>query len=373
MTDTFVSPITVVSPLSPPPDVVTLTVGGQSISGWTDVRITRRCEAATNDFEVGLTSTNPTNGSQVVAYAGQSCVVKIGRDTVLTGYIDKDMNAGDANSHRLGIVGRGKCCDLVDCAATWHGGQIGAAEPLQIAAKLAEPYGITVNAGPGLDIERPIPQFNLTYGETCVEIIDRLCSYSGLMFYEDEYGDLLLTQVGSTQAASGFVYGQNVQAFSVTNSMDQRFSDYVCVPVSVDLLGDLGDGPLQFFTAYDQNVPRFRNQYLVAESVSGSRSLCELRALWEANRCAGRGTSVTLTTTSWRDAGGTLWAPNTLVPVTIPGLRQGPNAMLCVSEVTFGYSDEGGKIAELVLLPPAAFAKEPIQIQPTPFATDELS
>ena len=371
MSDVVISPVTVISPLAAPPDTVTLTVAGAMISGWTDVRITRRCEAATNDFEVGLTASNPSNGSDVVAYAGQQCVLKIGRDTVLTGYIDRDFNAGDANSHRLGIQGRGKCSDLVDCAAVSKGGQISGSSALQIAARLAEPYDITVNAGPGLDIEKAIPQFNLNYGETAVEIIDRICTYGGLMFYEDELGNLLLAQVGATTAASGFVYGQNVQSWSVTNSMDERFSDYVCAAYSTGLFGDIGDDPF-YFTAHDPNVPRYRNQYLVTKAVSGSRELCELRALWEAARRAGRGTSVTITTGSWRDAGGTLWAPNTLVPVTLPGLRQGANTMLCISEATFVYGEDGGKIAELVLLPPSGLTKKPIQIQPTPYATAEL-
>ena len=352
-------------------DTVTLVVNGQTITGWTETRITRRAEGIPNDFEFGLTAANPSDGSQVVAYAGQSCTVMIGKDTVITGYIDRDTNGGDAESHRLGIVGRGKCCDLVDCSAEWQGGQISGASALQVAAKLAEPYGITVNAGPGLNITKPIPQFNLNYGETAQQLIDRICTYSGLLYYEDEYGDLLLAQVGASNAASGFAYGQNVQAWNVANSMDQRFSDYTCASVAVDIFGDLGDGSLLYFTAKDPNVPRHRLMYLVAESISGSRELCQLRALWEAARRAGRGTAVTVTADSWRDTGGTLWTPNTLAPVSLPGLRQGPNTMLCISEVALIENAERGKVADVTLLPPAAFSQQPLVIQPTPFATGE--
>ena len=353
-----------------PDDTVTLTVGGQMISGWTSVAITRGCERIPNSFELGLTSTNPNDGSQVVAYAGQTCSVQIGSDTVVTGYVDRDTNGGDANGHALSIIGRGKCADLVDCAAVYKGGQISGSEGIQIASKLAAPYGITVKPGPGLDIERPIPQFNLDYGESAQEIIERICSYSGLLYYENEKGDLLFAEVGASNAASGFAYGQNVQSWSVVNSMDQRFSDYVCVPVSVASFEDTFEATPAFI-AYDKNVPRYRNTYLVAQSVSNSFELCQIRALWEAARRAGRGTTVTLTADSWRDSAGTLWTPNTLAPVTLPGLRQGPNTMLCISEVTFRYDDAGGKIADIVLLPSSAFAPEPIQIQPVPLATNE--
>ena len=366
------APITVTAG-APVDDTVSVITNGQTITGWTEVRITRRAEGIPNDFDVALTANNPSDNSQVVAQRGQSCVVKIGRNTVITGYIDRDTNEGDADNHRLGIIGRGKCSDLVDCSAEWKGGQISGSSALQIASKLAEPYGITVVQAPGLNIDRVIPQFNLNFGETAQAIIDRVCTYGGYLYYEDEVGDLLLSQVGVTAAASGFVYGQNVQTWSVQNSLDQRYSDYVCAAVSVDTFQDTGDGGLLYFTAYDKEVLRHRLMYLVAESVTGSLQLCEDRALWEAARRAGRGTSVKVTADSWRDTSGTLWTPNTLAPVTVPGLRLPPASQLVISEVTLVYNEERGKVAEVSLLPQAAFALQPTQIQPTSFGSNELT
>ncbi|WP_158918059.1 phage baseplate assembly protein [Caulobacter sp. S45] len=363
-----VAPITVTSGKAVPDDTITLIVNGQNITGWTDVRITRRCEGIPNDFELGLTALNPSDSSQVVAYAGQTCVVKVGRDTVITGNIDRDTNQIDANSHRLGIIGRGKCADLVDCSAEYPGGQISGASALGIAAKLAEAYGITTSQI-GIQTETPIPQFNLSLGETAQEIVDQICTYSGLLYYEDELGDLILSQIGSEQAASGFAYGQNVQAWNVVNSMDQRFSKYVCAMVSISPLTEQERTDNLFFTAFDPNVTRHRTKYLIAESVSGASELLEFRALWEAARQAGRGTVVTLTADSWRDAGGTLWTPNTLAPVTGPGLRMSPGAQLVISEVVLRYDNDGGKVADVTLMPPAAFAPQPIQILTPPLAT----
>lgn len=371
MTDTTVAGATVTAGAIPD-DTVSLVVNGQVITGWTDVRITRRCEGIPNDFEVGLTALNPTDGSAVVAYAGQPCAVKVGKDTVITGYIDRDTNAGGPDGHRLGIIGRGKCADLVDCAAKCPGGQISGATALQIASKLAEPYDITAYQL-GAVAEYPIPQFNLNLGETAQEIIDRICTYSALLYYEDEDGDLVLARAGTSTAASGFGYGVNVQEWSVTNSMDQRFSDYLCALVSIAPLTEEANTDNIFYTAHDQNVGRPRNMYLIAESVSGSQELCERKATWEASRRAGRGTSVTVLADSWRDSGGALWAPNTLVPVSLPGLRLGDPATLCISEVTFIIDNDRGKVAQVTLLPPAAFQLQPIQIQPTPFATGELT
>jgi prophage tail gpP-like protein len=82
------------------------------------------------------------------------------------------------------------------------------------------------------------------------------------------------------------------------------------------------------------------------------------------NRSAGRGARVDVTTDSWRDAGGTLWTPNTLVPVDVPGLVLA-NKELLLAEVTYRYGDDGGTLADLVLMPAEAFLLEPIQLQPT--------
>jgi prophage tail gpP-like protein len=162
------------------------------------------------------------------------------------------------------------------------------------------------------------------------------------------------------------VYGQNVLEWNVTNSMDGRYSDYAATLLAIDTFGALG--PLSaFYKATDPNVPRHRLQYLVVEAVANGPTLCERRANWEAARRAGRGTVVTTRVDSWRDAGGTLWTPNTLVPVTGPGLRL-QNNQLVLSEVTYRYSEETGKVADLTLMPPAAFALEPIVLQPSALA-----
>ena len=319
---------------------------------------------------MGLTTTNP-NSTPVQAYAGQACVIQIGGRPVLTGWIDDDVNGGEPGSHRLGITGRGKCCDLVDCAAKYPHGQISGANALEVASKLAEPYGITVVQYPGLAQPKPIPQFNLNYGDTAQALIDRVCTYSGLLYYEDEGGDLVLAQVGTTKAASGFVFGQNVERFSVRNSMAGRFSDYVATLVSTATFEDTGDDTVDQFTAHDPNVSRYRNTYLIAEAVTGGQELAKQRALWEASRRAGRGTLVSATADSWRDTAGTLWTPNTLAPVTLPGLRLPAATQLVISEVTYSYDLQGGHTAEVVLMPSAAFELEPIILQPTPLGSGE--
>src|SRR5690348_4648868 len=65
-------------------DDLTLKVDGSAISGWMDVRVTRRCEACPNDFQVGLTERFPGQADAVSIAAGAPFTLLIGSDPVMT-------------------------------------------------------------------------------------------------------------------------------------------------------------------------------------------------------------------------------------------------------------------------------------------------
>ena len=347
-----------------PDDTVAIKVNGTAISGWTDLTLTVDIESMPRVFRLGATALN----GGVPAKAGDPCVVSIGADTVLTGNIDIDDGGGDFGSHDFNLTGRGACADLVDCAAQWPGGQISGSNALAVTSKLAQAYNISAYAAPGADLGPVIPQFNLNFGEKAFDIIERVTAFAGLLAYEDAAGKVVLSQVGTTKAASGAVYGQNVLKRRVTNSLAARFASYACSMLPVDTMGDIGGSPI-FFTATDGGVPRPRLMYIVADAIAGGQDLCRRRALWEAARRFGRGTKVEVTVDSWRDSAGALWTPNTLVPVSLPELRTpGGTADMLLSRIVFRYGAQGKKLADLTLMPPAAF--QVLQVPIVPVAAD---
>lgn len=343
---------------------LTIEVGGRALSGWTEIDVTLRAEGFPPSFSIAMTAPDPFGGA--VARAGDPCVVKIGGDVVITGYVDRDENASSRDGHRLGLVGRGKTQDLVDCSAEWQGGQIQSATALEIATKLAQPYGITVKLADGASPGDAVPQFNLTYGESAAEIIQRVARNAGLLAYEDTAGELVLAQAGTVTASSGAKYGENVQSCSVSNAMDQRFSEVRCAWNSINDLGDVDGADEKFFfdTEKDPNVPRHRLMYLVLEAAADPLPFTIKKAKWEVARRAGRASAISLTLDSWRDGSGKLWQPNTLIPVDgIPGNRAGEQ--LCIAEVHFHRSSDRGTVADLYVMAPGAFLPEPISLQPT--------
>jgi prophage tail gpP-like protein len=344
-------------------DDLTLTVGEQTISGWLDVRVTRGIERCPSDFDISLTERFPGEAAEVVVQEGDRCEVYVGGDLVVTGYVDKYVPSISASAHSIRVCGRGKCQDLVDCAAEWENCQISGSSALQIASKLAGAYEDLQVWSRGEDVGAPIPQTNLILGETAWEIIERVCRFRGLLAYETADGNLFLGQVGDTSAASGFTEGVNVQSATMDYSIDQRFSEYIALLQSTDRFGDAGEGGNIRAHAYDRGVRRNRKMMIIAEYGDSGGDVVARRAEWEAARRLGRANRLRLTTDSWRDAAGALWEPNTLVPLELPSLKVTGKRWL-ISEVTYQRDEEGTR-ADLVIMPREAFIPQPVVLNPT--------
>lgn len=377
-----------------PKEDVTLTVDNQNVAGWTTVRITRGIERLPSDFDIRLTEKYPGAVRNVIVQPGMLCVVKIGNDVVLTGYIDKYVPEIDGDNHIIQITGRSKCQDLVDCSALWPSGQIASTDALDIATKLAKPYGIKVNtlSSQGDLFPLPkVPQQMYVYSESAVDIIARSCRASGLLFYDDVNGNLVLAQVGNTKAGCGFQEGINVQRARGTFTMDQRFSYMMVRLQALAFLSDVSNKGSVLFPASgepnvtynskginnlssssaagktDSGVIRFRNKNLICEyplTTTQAGVYMEQLWNWEKNRRYGRSFRADITTDSWRDSAGTLWTPNTLIDIAIPSIRMLNKVTYVISEVTYMRDDENGTTCQIVAMPPQAFTVQPIVLTP---------
>jgi prophage tail gpP-like protein len=194
------------------------------------------------------------------------------------------------------------------------------------------------------------------------QVIDRVCRYEALLAYEDQDGNLVLAQAGSGQMASGFQCPGNVEAASVSFSMDELFSDYYVLWTSTDTDSQVRQATNGQFGslhghATDPMVPRFRPRAIVSEQMANGIDLGQQRATWEANRRRGRSQAVTLTCDFWRDSAGALWQPNALAPVDI-SICKISNQSWLIAEVVYRRGEDGTH-ADLTLMPAAAFQPEP--------------
>ena len=368
--DPVVQKVNVTAKNSAPSDDVTVLIAGQVYGGWQDVRITRGIERLPSDFELRLTDLYASESDVLQIKPGDACAVRIGGSAVLTGYVDVVMPSISKDEHALTVRGRGKCADLVDCSAEWPGGQIQGSSVLEVARKLAQPYGITVDAvdDPG----KPIPSFSLMFGESPYDIIERLCRYSQLLVYDDEDGNLLLARASSQAAASGFREGVNVESATSVLSMNERFSEYRCYPNAFNTLQELGEAGFLKSSQEDVDVPRHRLKILIADTTgNGAEDVAKARAGWEASRRYGRSYVVRLTTDNWRDKAGSLYQANTLVNVDLPTLKVA-DQLWAISEVTYRKGADGTH-CDLIIMPPQGFLVAPTVFQPgLPAEVDQM-
>lgn len=370
------TPLDLINPHGAPPrgspvttaDVLTLQVGNQVLSGWQRVMVMRSMDSIPANFDLEITEKYP-NTPDVTIQPGQPCTVTIGNDLVLTGYVDRYSAAISASSHTVRISGRSKSEDLVDCSAFFgdpdHPSfQMRNTNALAVIQALAAPYNVTIQsmAGPGADV----PQLNINVGETAWEIIDRLIRVSGFVAYDMPDGSMMLGQAGTDNMGSGFQLGQNVEQADIAYTMDQRFSDYQGYFLSTVTYGEGGQltdpaaGPVH----HDQGVPRFRKRFVVSEQMGSAQPMADQRAIWECNRRYGRSQQFNVTCDSWRDAAGTLWAPNHLAPIKATQMKlDTDNKPWCIGGVTY-TRDENGQHATLILMPVEAFSPEPSVLLP---------
>ncbi|OSK27547.1 bacteriophage Mu P protein [Escherichia coli M056] len=178
-------------------DNVTLRVNGRTWSGWTSVRIGAGIERLARDFTVEITRQWPgeegTTTLQSRIKNGSKVDVLMGDELVVTGWVEATPVRYDAGSVSTGIVGRSLTADLIDCTAepTQFRGQ----SLIQIAQALARPFGIeVVNSGAPSGV---IPDVQPDYGETVMEVINKMLGQQQALAYDDPYGRLVIGGIGS--------------------------------------------------------------------------------------------------------------------------------------------------------------------------------
>lgn len=346
----------------PKEDQVSLLINGKRIMGWDSIRITRGIERFPSDFELSLMDYYPATDEQQLVKAGDPCEVLIGEDKVITGYIDSWNPAINKSQHQVNVSGRGKCQDLVDCSAKWPNNVISQSNALQIAQKLASWYDISVSSDIGQ--LQNIPQFTLNWGESSQQVIERTSRWSALLYYELPDGNLFLTRAGTDIAASGVSQGVNIEEANYSDSMANRFSDYVGVSLSISPMGG-DESSVQNAFARDPEAEkmRYRNYISIIESTLITAKREQESIVWEMNRRYGRSKELRVVIDSWRDADNQLWQINTLIPINIPvfGLTE---KQWLLSEVVFMRGLDGTK-AILTLTPPEAFIVEPYEFYQT--------
>jgi prophage tail gpP-like protein len=82
-------------------------IRGRALHGWDRIRITRGIERMPSDFDISIMDYYPGDDQQQLVSPGDPCVVKLGKDVVITGYVDRWCPSIRPNQHQIRVTGRG--------------------------------------------------------------------------------------------------------------------------------------------------------------------------------------------------------------------------------------------------------------------------
>ena len=332
---------------------------GQFITAWLGVSIRRAVDQMPSSFSIEATAKYPGEVRDLIPLNAPLQLI-MGGNVVLTGYLERINNEINAEGHRIELVGRGRCCDLVDCSAILNGMQLSGASVGELARRLVQPFAGPISVlTPNGDGDKKDFIFVINLSESPYEILQRVCMFEGLLPYENGDGNLVLARVGTAKHASGFTEGQNVQAITRFDTRDERFSTYIPQLMSADTLSRQGAGANNAGTAAsDPGIDRYRPKIIISEQQTAGSFLAQQRALWEALYRIGRSLRIELTCDSWLDSAGTPWTPNMLAPVSMPsiGLNE---PELVITQVTYKRDGRTGTTCNVVLMPKDAISIEP--------------
>ena len=319
---------------------VKLLVGGTEFGGWKSVRIDAGIDRLSRTFDLEVTNNWPGN-TEIVSRIkqGDEVQVMIGGDVVVTGYVDEIPIRYDAKTYTVGIKGRSKTADLVDCCpetdvdqfadvigpkgtakrtkkavTQWHKAKLE-----KIAEYLVEPYGIKVFTQ--VDTGDDLIGFALASDETVFEVIDRMVRKRQVLVTDTALGDLMILDAGSGgRCTTALELGRNILTGSAALDYKDVFSKYVCYgslagtpeTENMENCAEYHSGSLSVVTS--KLIGRRR---VLVKHLSGQTypSECSDVAIYERSHREGKALETYYTVSGWREENYTLWQPNKLVRV----------------------------------------------------------
>jgi len=324
------------------PNKISLYIDGKIYSGWKSLNVTRSMEAISGSFTIAMVNKlTDKNGNILAVNAGDKCVLYLGNDAVITGYIDDVDKSHDATTRTFTVSGRDKTMDLIDCTPP---------EPKQftnktlseIAKSICEAFGISVVTEG--DVGGAIPNFRLDPTAQISGQLEEKARSKNIIINSNTKGELVFAKVSKEKIEEKLINGQNILSASFKDSFKDRFSKYTTLGQSIK---GSSKG-----VAKDEKIKRFRPMAFSPETTSDGVT-AKKRAQWEAIIRAGRSSELSIKVQGWRRKNGNLWEVNRLVDVEDSWLEI--KETFLITQIIFTLDDSSGTLTVLTLKRQDAF------------------
>lgn len=336
---------------------VVLQVNGREYRGWKEIRLRRSIEAMSGSFEMSVSERWHGQREPWPIVQGDECVVRLGDERIITGYVDVRSMALSANDHSFTVAGRDRAADLIDCSAVLDAWEFTGVGVLEIAQRVASPFGIAVSLAENV-LAPPIPRrIVINPGETAYDVIDRACRLSGLFAVSDGAGNILLTRAGAAMTATPLVEGVNIIEASAQYDESAVYGKYIVIgqQQGEDLLFGTAAADVRA-EARDKASKRPTRVLMIRAEGGVTIQQAQDRANWEAAVRRARCLVVNVTVQGWEQKVGALWPVNAEVMIDAPFL--GVSGPMLITEALYSLS-EAGTTTQLTLRLPGSFAPQP--------------
>src|SRR5262245_35440338 len=297
-------------------------IGGQRYDRFVTLSLTRSKEDATCSGTItlswpGAEQFNAQTPPAQELVDGAKGTLYLDGQKAATFRLDSRTSNGSPENFRLDLSFRGLAAALVDSHSDHESGQENKKAPGDICKKLMQGYEPKLIDKSGN--KRKLERFILDEGESVERAMRRATREFGLIFSENEDGDVVLQKKGDDEGqGQALVLGRNFVEWSVKRDISPRASEVSTkgnAVVTDDLYGKAAEDLAG--KAVDNYVKYKRLARVVVDSDHDKETL-KKRAVSEALRRKAEGLNVELTMSTWSDDSGRLWKVGRIHHVRIP-------------------------------------------------------
>lgn len=336
---------------------VSLLVNGNRYTGWKQVGVTRTIESLTGSFLLTVADNNVDAAFSWPILEEDECKVKIDDQTAIDGWVGTRSPSFSGSTRGLVYTGKDRAAALVECSAFLNDWSFINATVVDIARKLADPFGIKVSVQPGLELLKAPRKVVVSQGETAFSALDTVAKAAGVMVVSDGSGGILITRSGTGRASQELIEGENLLTGAIDYEASERFSRYVVSTQIPSTDRTSGSAARIRAEAIDEGVRRTDRTLLIRPDTGLTKDYARQRADWEARIRAARAASPSVTVHGWKQSDGALWPLNVLIFIKSETLRIERDMLISQARHTKG--DDGGEITVLRLVRPDSFTPEP--------------
>jgi prophage tail gpP-like protein len=332
--------------LKDPLERITVSLGGSSFSGWSEVSVDYSVKQAARTASLVVSDFS----GAMPFLPGAECTLSAGGDVLITGYVRDCNPSHDASRHQVSLSIVSRTIDAVEASIDHPTGFVKDKDLIGIAKEFAG-AGVSILASEAFPVEKA--SFVNT-GQSLFYHLEPLARSHGAFLYDTPEGELRIAKMprGRHSGALSIGAGGNILSASANLTEAGRHSPVI---VRGQSSRGTGAGATRIEArAIDAAVKRLRPKVIVHESESTAGKL-KARAERQVRVAAGFARSAQVTVAGWRDAGGMIFEPHYLIMLDDPRIYC--KQVMGIQSVTLTQSIETGgpgTRASLSLVDPSA-------------------